>query len=281
MHPISLKQFFASAAVFCSALPMADMARAQTTLERVIAGLDVEVWPPNGGPGPYPLVLFSHGLGGCKTQSTYLMRALAQHGMLVVAPDHKDKGDYCPERTPTLAEIEMNLHGPHEDRMDDLEKLRAALPTEPALSAWPIDPARVVLIGHSLGGHTVLGLAGASPPRKMNGIAAVVALAPYAGPPLTDGALGSISAPVLLQRGGGEFPILAKDQAMLFAKLAAPACEIVFQKADHFAWTDARPEFHDPTAAATIAFLDEIFAGRPPTKAIPASPRIDATEDCK
>jgi hypothetical protein len=127
------------------------MAGAKTTLELVIAGLDVEVWPPNGGPGPYPLVLFSHGLGRCKTQSTYLMRPLAQHGMLVVAPDHKDKGDHCPERPPTLAEIEMNLPGPHDDRMDDLQKLREALQAKPAPLPWPIDPDRVALIGHSLG----------------------------------------------------------------------------------------------------------------------------------
>jgi hypothetical protein len=75
--------------------------------------------------------------------------------------------------------------------------------------------------------------------------------------------------------------MLAKDQELLFAKLAAPACEIVYQKADHFAWTDARLDFHDPTAAATIAFLDEVFAGHAPTEAILASSQTDQREDCK
>jgi predicted dienelactone hydrolase len=163
MHRVFPTKLFVWMAVFSAILPMADLARASTTLELVIAGLDVEVWPPNGGPKPYPLVLFSHGLGGCKTQSTYLMRALAQHGMVVVAPDRRDKGDHCPARRPTLAEIQKDLLGPHEYRMEDLQKLRKALPTEPALSGWPIDPDRVVLIGHSLGGYTVLGLAGARP----------------------------------------------------------------------------------------------------------------------
>ena len=211
MPQVALTRLLVWAALLSTILPTADTARAKTTdeLELVIAGLDVAVWPPAVGSGPYPLALFSHGIGGCKTQSTYLMQALAQHGMLVVAPDHKDKGDYCPTRVPTLAEIEKDLLGPHEYRMEDLQKLRKELPSETKLSEWPIDTDRVVLIGHSLGGFTVLGLAGASPTLKMDEIAAVVALAPYAGPLLTDGAVGRISVPVLLQTGGGEFSFLA------------------------------------------------------------------------
>ena len=192
MHRIFPRQLFLWVAVFCAIPATADMARATPTLELAIAGLDVEVWPPTGSADSYPLVLFSHGLGGCRTQSTYLTQALAQHGMLVVAPDHKDKGEQCPTRAPTLAEIERGLLGTHEYRMDDLQKLREALPTQPALSGWPIDPDRVVLVGHSFGGHTVLGLAGARPDFRMDQIAAVVALAPYARPLLAEGAAEGI-----------------------------------------------------------------------------------------
>jgi predicted dienelactone hydrolase len=282
MHHVALIRLLVWAALLSTILPTADTARATTAneLELVIAGLDVAVWPPEGGPGPYPLVLFSHGLGGCKTQSTYLMRGLAEHGMLVVAPDHKDKGEYCPARVPTPAEIEKGLLGPHEYRMEDLQKLRDALPTETKLSGWRIDPDRVALVGHSLGGFTVLALAASWPNSKKDEIAAVVALAPYAGPLLTDGAVDSIPVPVLLQRGGGEFSLLAEDQKNLFPKLPAPACEVVYPKADHFAWTDVQPDFQDATAAATIAFLDEAFAGRPPTEAMLASSQTDPP-DCK
>jgi len=38
--------------------------------------------------GKYPLVLFSHGNGGLRTQSTFLCEHLASHGYIVVAPDH-------------------------------------------------------------------------------------------------------------------------------------------------------------------------------------------------
>jgi predicted dienelactone hydrolase len=260
---------------------MADMARANTTLELEIAGLDVAVWPPAVGSGPYPLALFSHGIGGCKTQSTYLMQALAQHGILVVAPDHSDKGARCPDELPKPEEVLQKLPGLHEDRRDDFEKLRASLPTDPALSSWPIDPDRVVLIGHSLGGYTVLGLAGAWPSWKMGEIAAVVALAPFAQLLLTDGAVENVSAPVLLQGGGRDrFTPPPDNQDPIFAKLKAPACTVVYQEADHFAWTDRRADFQEVTATATIAFLDQVFAGDPLTKTILASSGTEQVEDC-
>jgi hypothetical protein len=80
---------------------------------------------------------------------------------------------------------------------------------------------------------------------------------------------------------GEEFPFLAPDQGIPFARLTAPACDIVYLEADHFAWTDDQPGFHEATAAATIAFLDKVLAGDPPTKVILASSQTDQTERCK
>lgn len=40
--------------------------------------------------GPLPLVVFSHGLGGCGTQSLFFTEELARHGYVVAAPDHDD-----------------------------------------------------------------------------------------------------------------------------------------------------------------------------------------------
>ena len=250
-----------------------------------IAGLDVALWLPTGAPGPRPLVLFSHGFGGCKTQSTYLMRALARHGILVAAPDHRDKGARCPDQPPdllTLPPIFLEPQGwsesTYQDRRDDLQKLRNALPTDPALSGWSIDRDRVALVGHSLGGYTVLGLAGAWPGWKMDKITAVVALAPYAEPFLTQGSLASVAGPVLLQGGEKDPAITPSLLGKVFAATATPACEVIYGGAGHFAWTDFQTEFQDVTAAATVAFLGEAFAGRRPDETILASTKTKQKE---
>jgi len=39
-----------------------------------IAGLDVAAWiPSHDTPGPWPIIIFSHGFHGCNTQSIFLM----------------------------------------------------------------------------------------------------------------------------------------------------------------------------------------------------------------
>src|SRR5439155_87759 len=40
-------------------------------------------------PGPFPLVLFSHGNGGIRFQSLFLCAHLASHGYVVASPDHR------------------------------------------------------------------------------------------------------------------------------------------------------------------------------------------------
>ncbi len=39
---------------------------------------------------PYPLIVFSHGMGGCGNQSVFYTENLAANGYVVAAPDHKD-----------------------------------------------------------------------------------------------------------------------------------------------------------------------------------------------
>jgi predicted dienelactone hydrolase len=298
MNQMSVARLLICVAVLGPTLATADVVRAGTVsdpdLLLEVAGLDVAVWKPAGGAGSYPLVLFSHGFGGCKTQSTYLMRALADDGMLVVAPDHRDKGADCPAGVPKdLPPDLFQSWGPSfkDYRRDDLRKLRAALPDEPRLSEWRIDPARVALVGHSLGGYTVLGLAGAWPSWKMDAIAAVVALAPFSQPLGSDGMQSEIDVPVLFQVGSEDkvrmIPATlpastpADEALRIFAATPTPTCIVDYQGAGHFAWTDLKSEFHSVTAAAVIAFLDEVFAGGVPTEAVLAAPGAKEKPKCK
>src|SRR5687768_1799078 len=92
MHEISMARLLVSLAALSAMLAPVETARgAVTDPDRTeqIAGRETVIWLPPGTDGPHPLVLFSHGAGGCNTQSAFLMRALAQDGMLVAAPNHK------------------------------------------------------------------------------------------------------------------------------------------------------------------------------------------------
>jgi len=66
--------------------------RAQEANHITVVGRDVAVWRPSGTApaNGHPLILFSHGFGGCNTQSVFLMQALAKAGYLVLAPNHRD-----------------------------------------------------------------------------------------------------------------------------------------------------------------------------------------------
>src|SRR2546421_147846 len=55
--------------------------------------------------------------------------------------------------------------------------------------------------GHSLGGYTVLGLAGGWPSWKLPEVKAVLALSPYCSPLAQKGRLSAIKVPVMYQGG--------------------------------------------------------------------------------
>ncbi len=53
---------------------------------------EVLAWLPDGytkSKEKYPLLVFSHGFGGCPMQSVYLTSALAHAGFIVLAPRHR------------------------------------------------------------------------------------------------------------------------------------------------------------------------------------------------
>ena len=60
---------------------------------------------PRYGRGPFPLVMFSHGKGGIRAQSTFFTVPLASHGYIVVAMDHE--GDTIIDLLRT-GEVDMN-----------------------------------------------------------------------------------------------------------------------------------------------------------------------------
>lgn len=103
--------------------------------------------------GPFPVVLFSHGLGGYRLSSTFLTTHLASWGFVVVAPDHLGRG---------LATV----LGDGELRDDSVAELRAALHRvldegagETGPLAGLVDASSVAAVGHSMGGNAALTVA--------------------------------------------------------------------------------------------------------------------------
>ncbi len=84
-------------------------------------------------------------------------------------------------------------------RDKDVETLIAAASHDPRFTQY--DWNAIGLAGHSLGGYTVLGLAGSWRSWKDPRVKAVLALSPYATPYIVNHTLANIAVPVMYQGG--------------------------------------------------------------------------------
>ncbi len=231
--------------------------------DTLIAGVDCAVWKPKT-PGPWPLVIFSHGFHGSARQATFLTVALADHGYLVIAPNHRDAYKFgVPNaglRSPqaSFANTRNWNSTTYKDRADDIHRLVAGLKQSDTYKK-SIDWAHVAIIGHSLGGYTALGLAGAVKGWYLADFKAVIAFAPYTAPLLQGKVLSNISVPVMYQGGTLDFGIspAIRSKGGALDQTPAPDYYVEFSRAGHFAWTDINPAFQPEIIAYTEQFLDK------------------------
>jgi len=242
-----------------------------------IAGRTVAMWKP-AGPSPpdgYPVILFSHGLAGCGTQSIFLTEDLAQAGYLVLAPEHHDAG--CGPRHEgalfaklATVQAEATFRKPYEwseatyrDRGADLEATLDAILTERSFDGVPIDSNRVGLAGHSLGGYTVLALAGAWPSWKDKRIKAVLALSPYCAPFIRKGDLRHLDLPVMYQGGTFDFGITpsVRRPGGAYDLSSSPKYFLELAGAGHFAWTNLNKSYQPIITDYARAFFDHYLKG--------------------
>ena len=235
-----------------------------------IAGIKVAVWEPAGlkvpRVSPVPLVIFSHGFHGYNTQSIFLMKALADAGYMVIAPTHHD----AITNGASKQEIEFFKYykwsdSTYKDRKEDIQNLIAGLRNDPEWNA-KIDWSKLALAGHSLGGYTVLGLAGAWPSWKLPGVKAVIALAPYTNPFISKKTLDKIDVPVMYQSGSRDTwinPFVISDNGA-YGQTPSPAVCVEFDRFNHFAWTNFNKnhEREDLISHYCIEFLDKYVLDR-------------------
>ena len=104
--------------------------------------------------GTFPVVLFSHGSSGIRFQSTFLTSHLASWGIIVAAPDHWSR------------DLFHTLSAPVGDRNSSITELLETLDLVTSENVRPgsrlegmVDAERVVAMGHSAGGGTILAAA--------------------------------------------------------------------------------------------------------------------------
>jgi predicted dienelactone hydrolase len=196
----------------------------------------------------YPLIVFSHGLGGCGTQSLFFTEALARAGYIVVAPDHKDAkckvdeprslGGLFQRAEEPLREPEKWSDTTYRDRKDDIEVVLNEIGRDPQVGRR-INQSAIGGAGHSLGGYTIAAMAGAWPSWKEGRIRAALLMSPYVDPFLAKGTLRSMKVPVMYQGGTRDFGITPKLEKPGGAYDAsnAPKFFVKFPDAGHFGFT--------------------------------------------
>jgi predicted dienelactone hydrolase len=117
----------------------------------------VDAEPPDGA---FPVVLFSHGMGGTDRAQAWLGAALANRGAIVVMVNHPNS---------TWGDFDMSEGVRHWTRAADLSRALDVLGEDPDLGL-NVDMTRVMAAGFSFGGWTALSLGGVT--GNLDGIVA-------------------------------------------------------------------------------------------------------------
>jgi predicted dienelactone hydrolase len=234
-------------------------------------------------PGKHPVLLFSHGYLGMSDQSIFLTEACARHGYVVASMNHGDaivsvfrqKQD-----PPKFLQFATWTDEKYRDRRDDIEALLDSLTTwngtDDSPFAGSLDMQHIGGMGHSLGGYTMLGLAGGWKSWREPRIKTAVLFSPFAQPYDVNGQLDEVTIPVMIQGGTldlGITPFLPS----VYRKLPGPKSYLVLKKESHFGWTnlvslgkttteavsDGNPEL---IVKYTVAFFDQYLLGQDEAK---------------
>jgi len=119
-----------------------------------IAGHALADAAPDAGAAPYPLVVFSHGLGTESIFYAWLVEHVASYGFVVIAPDH---WEFTDETSSDLVRTTVVRPQAITRALDYAEALTAP----DGILAGMIDMEHVAVAGHSYGGYIALAAAGA------------------------------------------------------------------------------------------------------------------------
>jgi dienelactone hydrolase len=257
--------------------------------------LPIKIYLPKSGAAPYPVVIFSHGLGGSREAAQYLGDYWSQHGYLGVFVQHPGSDSSVWQSAVTqgrqaiLQRMRSAANGKNLlDRAQDmkfvLDELERRNRNDPALKG-KLDLAKIAMAGHSFGAGTTLALAGqnfAGAGRDLEIKDERVKAAIYLCPPVVGGkssanaVYGGIQIPGLLLTGTEDNSpindIKAEDRRIPYDGIKSSHQYLVnFVGADHEAFGGrsfrAAKEGDDKThwmvEVVSTRFLDASLKGNP------------------
>ncbi len=249
----------------------------------------VKIYFPASGEGPFPVIVFSHGLGGTRESYEYLGRHWASHGYVSVHLQHLGSDDAVWRDSPNPMESLRQavrdpaaaIHRPLDVSfaIDQIQRLQA----EDSPLRGRLDLARIGAAGHSFGAFTTLAVAGMvfmlpGGERTMRDPRIQAAIPMSAPVPERrehlDRIYGAIAIPCLHMTGTLDYsPITpqtsAADRQLPFEHSRGPdKYLLVFEGGDHMVFSGVRrrqaaranveldPVFHSFIRQATTAFWD-------------------------
>jgi predicted dienelactone hydrolase len=247
--------------------------------------LPIKLYLPQSGSAPFPIVIFSHGLGGSREAAIYLGEYWSQRGYFCVFVQHpgSDSGVWKPAlgsgREAMMQRMKEAANGKNAvDRAQDIKFVLDELARrnrEDPMFKGKLQLNEIALAGHSFGAGTTLAIAG-----QNFGQASVkddrVKAAIYLCPPVTQRAKASsasgysnIQIPGLLMTGTEDVSPIgetkAEDRRVPYDGIKSPHQYLVnFIGANHSTFggtamrraSDSDERFHEMIDVVTTKFLD-------------------------
>jgi dienelactone hydrolase len=218
--------------------------------------LPVRIYLPSGGPtpptDPLPLVVWAHGLDASVDYFDGYLRAWAARGYIVAAPTFPLTHEGAPGGT-----VFDDVANQPADVRFVIDHLLVEL-GRPAPGRPRVDPSRIAVGGHSLGGVTALALA--SGPCCRDPRVRVVFSIDGEAPPFPGGA-APVGLPVLLVHGDADTTFPASASRAVFEAATGHRYLVVLRGAPHTPFRLRRPR---EVITATVGdFLDLELKGRP------------------